>query len=169
MKNPREKPGDNLEFRAELLKERIYATLALLAILLTIDPAHTSTLKAAIVVLGTALSLWGASLIAAGMSYRVVMQRPEPETSFKRRVVLHSPLLAAAAFPLLTIALSALGFISLSVAVDVSIGASLLLLLGWSLLSARAVGAGRLATLVVAAIELAIGLAVVWLKMTVGH
>jgi hypothetical protein len=167
--NTQQKKASSLEFRAELLKERIYATLALLAVLLTIDPGHTSPLKAAGIIGGTALSLWAASLIATSMSYRVVMQQVVPERSLRRQLLLHSSLLAAAVFPLLTVGIAMAGFISLELAINVAIGASLLLLLSWSLLSARAMKAGWLATLILAVAELAIGLGVVGLKIAMGH
>ena len=157
------------EFRAELLKERIYATLALLAVLFTIDPSHTPPLKAAAIIACTALTLWAASLVASGMSYRVIMQEQAPEWKIRQQFVLHSPLLLAAAFPLLTVMMAASGFTSLSTAIVVAIAASLLLLLSWSLLSARAMKAGRLATLVLTATELAIGLTIVSLKLIVNH
>ncbi len=160
---------DDLELRAELLKERIYATLALLAVLLTIDASHTTPLKAAVIVLGTAFSLWAASLVAAVMSYRVVMQQDAPEHRLRRQVVLHSPLLAAAAFPVVVIVMATTGVFDLAVALNVAIGASLLLLVGWSLMSARALKAGRVTTLVLAGVELLIGFAIVGLKVLVGH
>jgi hypothetical protein len=163
------RPLASLELRAELLKERIYATLALLAVLLTIDADHTSPLKAALIVAGTACSLWLAGLAAARMSYRVVMQEEEPAHNLRRQMVTHSPLLFAAAFPLLTIGMAGTGFIELTNAINLAIAASLLLLLSWSLLSARAIRAGKLSTLVLAVTELGIGLAIVSLKMVVSH
>jgi hypothetical protein len=160
----------NLEQRAELLKERIYATLALLAVLLTIDTTHASAGQAAVIVAGTALSLWAASIVASRMSYRIIMQQDHPgEEPFKREFVRHSPLLAAAVFPLFTIFLSFIGLISLLVAVDAAIIGLLLLILGWSLLSARAMRAGALSTLLITAAYLAIGLGVVVLKTLVTH
>jgi hypothetical protein len=169
MKSTKISPAD-LESRAELLKERIYATLALLAILLTIDTAHTSPQKAAVIIAGAALSLWAASLIASRMSYRIIMQHRQPDVAeLDRQFVRHSPLLAAAFFPLLVDGFSIIGFISLHTAINLAIGASLLLLLGWSLLSARSMRAGRLSTLILAGAYVAIGLAVVALKTVVGH
>ncbi len=161
--------GYSLEFRAELLKERIYATLALLAVLLTLDPHHSSAGQAALIVGGTVLSLWAASLIATTMSYRVVMQRVVPRRNFRRQLLLHSALLTAAAFPLLTFGMAATGFITLAVAINMAIGASLLLLLSWSLLSARALQTGGLGTLILAGAELAIGLGIVGLKIFLEH
>jgi len=159
----------DLELRVELLKERIYATLALLAVLLTIDVRDVTPLRAAELVLGTALSLWAASLVAGVMAYRVVMQQHAPEHRLRRQVVLHSPLLAAAAFPMVMILFAATGVWGLATAINVAIGASFLLLVGWSLMSARALKAGRSLTLIIAAVELGVGLAIIGLKTAVEH
>lgn len=160
----------DLEQRIELLKERIYATLALLAILLTIDTGHTSPAKAAIIVGGTALSLWAASIVASRMSYRIIMQQPHHDpAALEQQFVRHSPLLVAAIIPLFTIFMSSIGVIRLPMAIDLATFESLLLILGWSLLSARAVGAGKLSTLILAAAHVAIGLAIVGLKIFASH
>jgi len=160
----------DLDFRAEILKERIYATLALLAVLLTIDTSHTSPLKAEAIIAGTAASLWAASLISTQMSRRIIkQQRLESEDTARRQLIVHAPLLFSALLPLLTVASALVGLISLSVAVDLAIGFSLLTLLAWSLLSARSMKASRLTTLFVASLDLAVGLAVVGLKAVIGH
>lgn len=160
---------DELELQVELLKERIYATLALLAVLLTIDAARTSALRATFVIAGTALSLWAASLIASRMSYRIVMQQMETGEKSEAQLVRHSPLLLAAVFPLLMTSFSVAHLISLSLAINIAIGASLLLIVIWSLLSAIAMRMGQLFTLVVALAELAIGIGIVLLKFFLGH
>ena len=157
------------ELRVELLRERIYATIALLAVLLTLDTAHTSPIKAAVIVAGTALSLWAAGLVASQMSYRIIMQKEQPKHSTDRQVLRHAPLLVAAIFPLFAISLSIIGVVGLAVAIEAAIVASLLLILGWSLLSARALKAGRLATLFLGFTEVAIGLAIVGLKLLISH
>lgn len=160
----------DLEFRIELLKERIYATLAVLAVLLTIDAHHTSPSKAAIIVAGTAVSLWIASLVAGKMSYRIVMRQPNLDRPrLDKQAAQHSQLLMAAVFPLLLILLSMAHIISLALAVNIGIGVLVLLLCGWSLMSARAIHASKVAIVITAAIELAIGFGIVWLKIAVGH
>jgi hypothetical protein len=159
-----------LELRAELLKERIYATLALLAVLISIDPHHTSSLKAAAIVAGTAFSLWIASLVATQMSYRIVMQKASlDKEALDRQYLRHAPLLAAAFFPVFLILLTVTPVLSLAGAINLGIAFSLLLLIAWSLYSAIAMRAGRLATFVIAGIELAIGLGIVGLKLAISH
>lgn len=160
----------DLDFRAEILKERIYATLALLAVLLTIDTNHTTPIKAAGIVAGTAASLWAASLIATQMSRRIIkQQRLEDAATVRRQYIVHAPLLFSAVLPVIFVSLAIIDIISLSLAIDMAIGFSLLTLLAWSLLSARSVKASKLTTLLVASLDLAVGLAVVGLKAILGH
>ena len=96
----------NLELLAESLKERIYASLALLAVLLTIDPKHSTALHAAVIIGGTALSLWLASLVSSQMARRMVFGQPDAK-QFEEDRQRHSPLLASAILPLLLVGLSA--------------------------------------------------------------
>ena len=172
MKKPRITPDllAHLEHRAGLLKERIYGTIILLAVLVSIDTAHTSAQHTLFIVGGTVLSVWAASLVASQMSRRIIMQQLalSPD-ALEERFAEHAPLLAAGVFPVLIIGFSALGVFSLSFAVNVAIGYGVVLMVLWSLLSARAVGAGKLLTLFVAALELFIGLAVVALKLIAEH
>ena len=160
----------HLEHRAGLLKERIYGTIILLAVLVSIDTCHTSSLHTLFIVGGTVLSVWAASLVASQMSRRIVMQRlaVRPD-ALEERFIEHAPLLAAGVFPVVLVGLSEAGAFSLSFAVNVAIGYGVVLMVFWSLLSARAIGAGRLLTLFVAGLELIIGLAVVGLKLIVEH
>lgn len=160
----------HLEHRASLLKERIYGTIILLAVLVSIDPGHTSPFTALLIVAGTVISIWAASIVAAQMSRRIIMQRlaKGPE-ALEERFIEHAPLLAAGAFPVFLLGLSALSILPLAWAVNAGIIYGVFLMLLWSLLSAKAMGAKKYLTLFVASIELLIGLGIVALKLAVGH
>lgn len=158
------------EHIAELLRERIYATLALLAVLISIDTQHSTPLHTELVIAGTIFSLWAASLVATLMARRVVYQGEldidhEREHQLRR----HAPMLATLAFPTFMIILSAFGILSLSLAINISIASALLLLISWSILSARSMRAKRMPIIVLIAAELLIGLGVVALKIAIGH
>jgi hypothetical protein len=158
------------EYIAELLKERIYATLALIAVLISIDADHTSPLRAMFIVTGTIVSLWAASVVALQMSKRVVFQGEiDPDHAREQSLRKHAPMLAVLPFPLFMIGLSLLDILPLGFSLDISIFSALLLLITWSLLSARALHVTRLSTLVIAGVELLIGLGVVGLKVLIGH
>jgi hypothetical protein len=167
--NKQTKEMEILEFRAELLKERIYATFVLLAVLLTIDVNHTTPLRAVVVLGGATLSLWAASLVASRMSYRIVMKRIESDRKLNLRLAQHRPLIYAALFPVFMATLALVHIISLSLALDIAVGGLVLLLVAWSLLSAKAIKAGRFATMVLAGVELLIGLMVIGLKLVSSH
>lgn len=158
------------EYIAELLKERIYATLALLAVLISIDSDHVSSLNAAYIVCGTIVSLWAASIVAAQMSRRLIFQNElDHSKEADHQIRRHAPILASLAFPLLMIGLAMIKAISLDLAINISIASALLLLVGWSIGSARALNANKRPTFILVAVELAIGLGIVGLKLAVGH
>jgi hypothetical protein len=157
------------ELQAEALKERIYATLAILAVLLTLDATHTSAMHAAAIIGGTALSLWAASFISSRMAKRMVFGRSPQAEHTTRDSIKHAPLLASAAFPLLMVGAASIGLFTLEQAITMSIGAILLTLVLWSLAAARSMHASKLASILLAAIVLLIGLGVVALKALVAH
>lgn len=157
------------ELQVETLKERIYATLALLAVLLTLDPIHATAAQAAMTLGGTALSLWAASFIASRMAKRMVYGRAPEAEHTPRDSQRHAPLLASAAFPLILVGAAAIGLFSLEQAISMSIGAILLTLILWALAAARSMQASTLASIVLAAAILLVGLSVVALKALVAH
>jgi hypothetical protein len=158
------------EYIADLLKERIYATLALLAVLISIDVDHYSPTKALLLVYGTIISLWAASLVAAQMSRRVVFgSELDIKTENEHQLRRHAPMLATLAFPTLMIGLSMTGLVSLGIAVDISIISALLLLVAWSVSSAKSLHITKLPIFLLVIIELLIGLGVVGLKVLIGH
>lgn len=158
------------EHVAELLRERIYATFALLAVLVSIDTGHSTPLHTELVIAGTIFSLWAASLVATLMARRVVYQNElDPDHEREHQLRRHAPMLATLAFPTLMILLSALDIFPLAVAVNISIASALLLLVSWSILSARSMRAKRTPIIILIAAELLIGLGVVALKIFIGH
>lgn len=158
------------EYIADLLKERIYATLALLAVLISIDTDHYEPLKALFLICGTILSLWAASIVATQMSRRVVFgPKLDAKAEQERQLRRHAPMLATLIFPAFMIGLSMTGIISLGVAIDVSIISALVLLATWSISSARSLSIAKVPIFLLVILELLIGLAVVGLKVVIGH
>lgn len=158
------------EHIAELLRERIYATFALLAVLVSVDTGHSTPLRTELVIAGTIFSLWAASLVATLMARRVVYQGElDPEHERQHELRRHAPMLATLVFPSLMILLSALGILELNTAINISIISSLLLLVSWSIMSARSMRAKRTPIIVLIGAELLIGLGVIALKIAIGH
>ena len=164
------KSWEEKEYIADLLKERIYATLALLAVLISINPVHSNPLHAAAIICGTIVSLWAASIVATQMSRRMIFQGAvDHNKDATHQIRRHAPMLASLVFPLFMIGLAAANAITLQLALAISIASSLLLLVGWSIGSARSLNAKKFPTLILILVELAIGLGVVGLKIIVGH
>lgn len=158
------------EYVAELLRERIYATFALIAVLATIDVTHTDPLHAAYIVIGTILSLWAASIVAAIMSRRMIFQDSiNHEKEIRHQVKVHAPMLLALFFPLLLLFFAGLHVIPLVWAVNISIVSALLLLVGWSIASAKSLHSKKVPTIVLIVLQLAIGFGIIALKIAVGH
>ncbi|MDB5187123.1 MAG: hypothetical protein JWM07_595 [Candidatus Saccharibacteria bacterium] len=158
------------EYIAELLKERIYATLALLAVLISIDTEHYTPLKAGYLIAGTIVSLWAASIVATLMSRRIIFRNAvDHQTDGEHQLRKHAPILATLPFPMMMIALAISNVISLNIAVNISIVSVLILMMTWSILSARSLRIAKVPILILIAIELAIGLAVVGFKVLIGH
>ena len=158
------------EYIAELLKERIYATLALLAVLISVDTTQSSSLHVVLIVCGTITSLWVASIVATQMSRRVIFQgQLDHVQEIHHQIRRHAPMLVSLIFPLIMLSLAMMKLISLEVAVNISILSGLLLLVGWSIGSARSLHAKKFPMFILVTIELAIGLGIVGLKALIGH
>ena len=163
----RQDPID-LELMAETLKERIYATLALLAVLVSIDPSHSSAFQIALLIGGTALSLWAASWISSILARNVIFGRPNAE-HIEREKQRHAPLLLSAVSPLVLVGLSTLHIMSLELAVSISTYLLIITLALWALMSAGRMRAGRGKTIILASVVMLIGLGIVALKALLGH
>lgn len=158
------------EFAAELLKERIYVTFALVAVLASINTNHTSPFHAEFIVGGTIVSLWAASIVATIMSRRLVLRgQIDHDHEIRHQIRVHSPMLLALVTPLFLMTLSAMDVIALSWAVNISIFSSLLLLASWSIMSAKTLGAKKVPTFILILLQLAIGAGIILLKIVAGH
>lgn len=73
------------------------------------------------------------------------------------------------ALPVVMITLSLLHLINLKIAINISIVSALLLLIGWSVGSAKSLQASNVPIVLLVIAELAIGLAIVGLKLVIGH
>jgi len=158
------------EFIAELLRERIYATFTLIAVLATIDTKHTDARHAAFIITGTIIALWAASIVATVMSRRMIFQNTlNHEHEIRHQIRVHAPMLLTLAFPLFLLLLTSLGVLSLSTAITVAIFSAMLLLVSWSIHSARSLHARKIPTLILIVLQVGIGLGIIALKIAVGH
>ncbi|MFE4263749.1 hypothetical protein [Streptomyces sp. NPDC056883] len=155
---------------AERLKERIYASLTLLAVLVGLtqgrDPSH---LGAAVSVAVTALGLWLATLVADFQAHPVVHGTHVTARETRRLLFTSAPLLTSAIGPLVLIGLSALGALPLTTALWISVGSEVAALAAWGTVGGRRLGARPLSAMLGGALNAMIGLGVVAVKLLAGH
>jgi len=156
-----------LDYIADFMKERIYATITLLAVIAILweGAGHYTPGKAALSILATALALWLASSISTQMSYKVAHGKIMPRRQFISNEVKHAVLLLSAFFPLLLVGVSSLGFISLKLALFVAMITSIGSLFLWSIRAGRSMHSSFKVILVVGCLETLVGLGVVALKI----
>ncbi|WP_344468285.1 hypothetical protein [Kitasatospora kazusensis] len=155
---------------AENLKEQLYATLTLMTVALGLAQAeHLSHGGAALTVISAALGLWLATVIADQQAHMVVFGSVARGSELRRLLYVSSPLLTAAAGPLLLIALSALGALSLRTALYTAAWLGAAALFGWGCAAGLRMGTSRVAALVVGLLDLAVGAVVVLVKLAAGH
>lgn len=158
------------EVWGERLKERIYASLTLLAVLVGLAQGGHPTHKGAAVSVGvTALGLWLATLVADLQAHPVVHGNRLSLRKIRTTLFTSGPLLSSAIGPVVLIALSAAGVLYLTTALWISVGSEVAALALWGFAGGRRTGAGPLRATVVAALNAVIGLAVVAVKLLVGH
>ncbi|MFF3322382.1 hypothetical protein [Streptomyces sp. NPDC002889] len=155
---------------AARLKERIYATITLTAVVValaeTAAPDHS---EAALTVTVTALGVWLATLVADEQSHRAVSGRSANRREVLTALHVSSPLLLTAVGPLVLIGMSALGVMGLETALMVSAGVEVATLFLWGWRTGLRMGNGPLSALISGLFDTAIGLAVVAVKLLAGH
>ena len=154
---------------AETLRERIYSTITLLAVVVVLwqHPSDHSAWGVIGIIIGTVGSLWLATLIASRMSYRIVHDDGELESHYREATEAASGLLAPASLPVLLVLISTTGLIELKTALFMSVTLLVLSLFVFSLVSGRKIASSRLALLLYSALLLGLGLAVVALKLVI--
>lgn len=152
---------------AELLRERIYSTITLLAVLVVLwqHPGDYTEWGVIGAIVGTVGALWLATLIASRMSYRIAHDDKELEPHFREASEAASGLLAPAGAPVFLVLMSMTGVIDLQTALLLSVVLLVLSLFLFSLISGRKIASSNLSLLVFSAMQLGLGLAVVALKL----
>lgn len=164
-------PLEAREQFAENTRERIYATITLLAVLAAL--LHTAQYHTVMGVLasivGTVFGLWLATLMSVRMSYRAVHGKGMPIEKYRQILFSASGLLTPAILPVCLVLLSGTDIVSLETALGVSIGLLLASLFLFSVLGSRRIYDSNTKVLIISCIELAIGLSVVALKYFAGE
>lgn len=154
---------------AEILKERIYATLTLLAVMVTLwqHPEDHRPLGVIGIIAGTVVALWLATLIAARMSYRAVHHSGDLEPKYREAVEAARGLLMPVGVPIFFVLLALVHIINLQTALMLGVISLVLSLFAFSVYSGRrsADSFGRI--LLYSFLQMALGVGVTLLKLAV--
>jgi hypothetical protein len=166
----RDMSDDDRAFLAEMLRERIYATITLLAVVAALwqHPDEHQPLGAIGVILGTVVALWLATLVAARISYTAVHgHRVHKEPKYLEASKAASGLLTPASTPILFILISMTGLFSLKTALFIGVLSLLASLFFFSAMSGNRATDSKLKLLVFSSMQTLIGVGVVLLKLAV--
>ncbi|RFU41988.1 hypothetical protein DZF91_08990 [Actinomadura logoneensis] len=159
-----------VEVATERLKERIYATITMIAVTAGLAlSGHTGPAGAALSVTGTAAGLWLATLVSDGQAHMTVHGSRPDRRGILRSLYITSPLLLSAVSPLLLIGVSAMGLMAPRTALLTAVALDVLSLFIWGYVSGRRMGGRPAVALVAGVLDLLIGGAVVAVKLLAGH
>ncbi|MCK8438610.1 hypothetical protein G3I77_38175 [Streptomyces sp. D2-8] len=162
-------PGAQADAVADRLKERIYATITMIAVVVGLSLGDPGSFGALATVLTTALGLWLAALVADQQAHRTVHRRLANGRELRRMLYVSSPLLSCAVGPSALIALAALDVLSLDAALMAAAGVCVVSLFLWGCVGGLRMGGGVLAAVVAGLADAAIGVAVALVKAAAGH
>lgn len=152
------------------LKERIYATITMVAVTVGLSVSAESSIPgAASTVVVTALGLWLATVVADQQAHRVVHLRDPSSTEIRRLLFVSSPLLVSALPALAMITLSGFGAVRLRTALLIAAGVGVGSLFMWSFLGGRRMGNGRAGAAIAGTVDMTIGVVVALVKYVAGH
>lgn len=159
------------EHLAENMKERVYATITLIAVVASLwqTADHHSVRGAVAAIVGTVIALWVATIISARVSHRAVHKSSMNQVSLAKLLFTSSGLLAPALLPTILVAVSATGLITLKTALFASLIALLLSLFTLSFMGLRRIYTSIPRIMIISALETLVGIGVVVLKLLVGE
>lgn len=164
-------PVEMREHVAENMKERIYATITLLAVMSALWQAadHHTVLGVIASIGGTAVALWLATLISARVSYRAVYGESMGRKKLARLLFTSSGLYIPVIIPTLFILVSSTGMLSLRNALLGGIVALLLSLFTLSFVAGRRIYTSMMRVILISILEMLLGVGVIALKLAVGQ
>ncbi|MFH8759076.1 hypothetical protein [Streptomyces atroolivaceus] len=155
--------------RAGRLKERVYATITMIAVVVGLSVSDAGTTGALATVLTTALGLWLAAFVADQQAHRTVYRHLATGQDLRRMLYVSSPLLSCAVGPAVMIALAALDVLSLSTALMTAAGVGIVSLFAWGCAGGIRMGGGVLLAVLAGLLDAVIGVAVALVKAAAGH
>lgn len=167
----REVPEAMLEYVAENMKERIYATITLLAVIVALwqNSGEHSIGGSVASILGTVTALWLATLISSRISHRAVHGKSLTTRDLAKITFTSSGLFVPAILPTIFVLASSTHILSLKTAFMASIVALLLSLFVLSFTAGRRIYTSSVRLVIVSLGEMAIGVGVILLKLAIGE
>lgn len=157
-------------FEAALLKERIYATITMISVVIGLRAAgHVDAAGAAATLGTTAVGLWLAAVVADQQAHRVVHGSLATGGELRTMLSVSSPLLLSAAGPLALVAAAAAGVMAVDTALLAAAVVSVAGLFAWGCYGGVRMGGGLLAALLAGILDATIGLTVALVKAAAGH
>lgn len=157
---------------AENMKERVYSTITLIAVLTVMwqNANHHSTVGVITIIFGSVVALLMATLISIRMSYRAIHGKPISLEKYRKALFSASGLLAPAVTPAIIVALSGIThWYDLKTALLASMIVSLLSLFALSFNASRRIYDSIWRQLLVSLLEMSVGIGVILLKLAVGE
>jgi|TARA_B100001245_G_scaffold9812_2_gene6825 hypothetical protein len=157
---------------AENMKERVYATITLLAVLTIMwqNADHRTVIGTIGTVIGVVVALWLARLIATRISHRAVHERPITAKEYVKTLFTASGLLVPAILPTIILVVGGMTeWFTLKTALFVSMIISLLFLFAQSFYAARKIYDNFGQLLLVSALEMLVGVGIILLKIVTGE
>lgn len=156
---------------AENMKERIYASITLLAVIAALwqTSEHHSVRGAVVTVIGSVVALLLATLISARLSHRAIHGKSISPKQYQHVIFTSSGLLAPAIAPTLIILLSSTGWYTLRTALMTSMIVILGSLFLISFNAGRRIYDKTSRALIVSLLEVSVGLGVILLKLALGE
>lgn len=159
------------EHIAENMKERIYATITLLAVITALwqSADHHSAWGIIVSIVGTSIALWLATVISARISFRAVHGKSHGRSDMFKLMFTSSGLFLPAIAPTLLVLLSSTGLFELRGALFASIIVLLLSLFTLSFTASRRIYPTKSRAFLISVLEMSVGIGVVLLKLATGE
>lgn len=167
----RELTLEQREHIAENMKERIYSTITLIAVIASLwqTAPHHSARGAAASIAAAVIALWLATLIAARMSHRAVHGQSISRQNYRKLAFTSSGLLAPAILPIILVLFSMTAIINLQTALLVAMIVLLLSLFLLSFTAGLKIYNSKWRLLIVSTLEMSLGIGVIILKLALGE
>lgn len=164
-------PPEIRETVAENMKERIYATITLLAVIAALwqTSVHHSVRGTVLTIVGSVVALLLATLISARMSYRAINGKSIDLKQYQHTIFTSSGLLAPAIAPIVIVLGSLTGLYDLKAALGASMVVLLASLFVISFNAGQRIYTSTQKVLAVSLLEMSVGIGVIILKLIVGE